>query len=258
MVLAIAVSGCALFDAADEEVIQIDRSHDRQKAEMLNARGVHWLEHGEVASAQRDFEKALLADETYGPAHNNLGQIYYDAGDMYQAAIAFDTAAQYMQGDPIAFNNLGLALESGGKLMEALENYQRAYEIDPTEEEFLGNLVRARIRLGEWDESVVVQLRELRFIETRPEWIGWIDELLAIRFNPFLDRGPGGPDLTPFNGSDGGEAAPASDEPPTPEDVFPPPDPEEGGFPGPSSTFLAPPPESSEDPTREAGRATLE
>jgi len=195
-------SGCALFDAAEQEIIRIDANHDRRIAEKANAMGLHWLEYGDSVLATHAFEKAVAADSRYGPAHNNLGQIYFDGLDMYQAAVAFDRAAQLMPDNPIPQNNLGLALETGGKLEHAIGHYQRAYELDPTNAEFLGNLIRVRMRLDPWDESVVGHLRELRFIETRPEWIDWIEEQLKIRHNPMLDRGPPGPDLSGFGDSD--------------------------------------------------------
>ena len=249
MMLLITASGCALFKPAEEEIIRLDERHDRHRAEKMNAMGIHWIETGRPALAQHSFEKALIADETYGPAHNNLGQVHYDAGDMYLAAVEFDAAAQFMPGNPIAINNLGLALETGGKVLEALEYYHRAHELDPTNEEFLGNLVRARMRLGEWDESLIVQLRELRFVETRPEWIDWIDEQLAIRFNPYLDRGPSGPEFSSLENGNVDETPP-NDEP-IPDDQqavpdlydnpFPPPVPP-AGFPVPPGGFFPPTP----------------
>lgn len=199
-------SGCALFNAAEQEVIRIDANHDRRIAEKANAMGLHWLDYGDNVLATHAFEKAIAADSRYGPAHNNLGQIYFDALDMYQAAIAFDRAAQLMPDNPIPQNNLGLALETGGKLEQAIGHYQRAHELDPTNAEFLGNLIRVRMRLDPWDESVVGHLQELLFIETRPEWIEWVQEQLEIRHNPMLDRGPPGPDLSGF-GDRAGETA---------------------------------------------------
>ena len=37
---------------------------------------------------------------------------------------------------------------------------------------------------------MIDRLRYLAFIETRPDWVSWIDEQLAIHLNPTLDRGP--------------------------------------------------------------------
>ena len=127
--------------------------------------------------------------------HNNLGLLHYEQGNYYQAVLAFEQAMDLMPQDPTVLNNLGLTLEAAGKIHEALDLYMQAAEMDPVNPNFLGNLVRLRVRMGDHDPSLVVQLQDLVLIETRPEWRRWADELLALRFNPILDRGPETPEF---------------------------------------------------------------
>ena len=206
--LGFASVGCSLFPAKTHDVVRVETTRQSKLAAKANAEGLHWLDYGDLKLARCAFEKAIRRDPRFAPAHNNLGKMLFDAGDMAGAAAAFDAAIGQMPNNPVPQNNLGLALENGGRAIEALEHYQIAHDLDPSSPEFLGNLVRARLKLDPYDESVVPQLRELRFIEVRPDWVDWIEEQLAIRFNPYLDRGPAAPDLSALDemNRDRGEA----------------------------------------------------
>lgn len=206
LTLIASLSGCAVFDQVplatsvfakpSRDVVKVDRARFTVLAKKANKEGLHWLDYGDPSLALHAFEKAIRLDETFSPAHNNIGQMHFAAGDMHAAAAAFDRAIQLEPGNPVPHNNLGLALEYGGKPEEAIGEYQIAYELDPSNEEFLGNLIRVRMKLDPWDQSIVGHLKELEFIETRPIWREWLEEQIAIRNNPFLDRGPADPDLS--------------------------------------------------------------
>jgi len=153
-------------------------------------KGVKHFQRGELDAAGNAFEQAILANPNNGTAHNNLGLVRYEQHRLFQAATHFETASELRPNDPRPLNSLGMTLEAGGKGLEALDYYLLAHEMDPIHPLYLGNVVRTRIRLGENDESVLAQLKQLRFIEDRPEWIRWIDRQLALELNPYLDRGP--------------------------------------------------------------------
>jgi len=82
------------------------------------------------------------------------------------------------------FNNLGLTFEAAGRLADAIEMYYSATELEPSNPEFLGNLMRARVMRGDRDETMRLGLKELLFVDTRPDWIGWAEDQLALN----LDR----------------------------------------------------------------------
>lgn len=160
------------------------------KSRYLLEKGVKHYQRGELEPAATAFEQAVAANPTNAAAHNNLGLVRYEQHQLFHAATHFESAAELRPNDPRPLNNLGMTLEAGGKGFEAIEYYSLANELAPTNPLYLGNLLRTRIRLGENDESVIAQLKELRFIESRPDWIGWIDRQLALEMNPYLDRGP--------------------------------------------------------------------
>jgi tetratricopeptide (TPR) repeat protein len=196
--LAVGIVGCASLTDTNDAIIRVQSRQDAAEAGRLTLQGVKAMQSGEIDRAVARFMSALQADASYGPAHNNLGLLHYEQGNLYQAVLAFEQAMDLMPQDPIVYYNLGLTLEAAGRTDEALDLYWQAVEMEPTNPNFLGNLVRLRIRLGEHGPDVITQLQDLVLIETKPAWRSWADQQLAIEFNPSLDRGPETPD---FNSS---------------------------------------------------------
>jgi Flp pilus assembly protein TadD len=188
-------SGCALLNDHQESVIRVESSRNTVNAQRQTLAGVKAMNTGHLDYAFDRFIQAIAADETYGPAHNNIGLLHYDRGELYDAVLSFERATELMPGDPIVFYNLGLTLEAAGRVHEALDLYWQAVEMDPTNPNFLGNLVRMRVRLGENSPEVVAQLQDLILIETRPDWRRWADRQLALDMNDALDRGPDAPEF---------------------------------------------------------------
>ncbi len=195
ILMAVCVAGCASLKDNNESIIRVQSSHDTGKASRLTLLGVKAMEGGDMDRAAEKFLAAVEADEAYGPAHNNLGLLHYEQGNFYQAVLAFERAMELMPDDPIVYYNLGLTLQAAGRVNEALDLYWQAVEMDPVNPNFLGNLVRLRVRLGEEGPELTTQLQDLALIETRPDWRRWADRQLALTFNDNLDRGPATPDF---------------------------------------------------------------
>jgi tetratricopeptide (TPR) repeat protein len=187
--------GCASLTDRNEAIIRVQTRQNPAKAQRLTLHGVKAMNSGQVEYAFEKFAAAIDADEAYGPAHNNVGLLHYDQGNLFQAVLAFEQAMELMPYDPAVYYNLALTLESAGKVHEAMDLYWQAVEMDPVNPVFLGNLVRLRVRLGENNPELVTQLQDLLLIETRPDWRSWADHQLAIELNPALDRGPETPEF---------------------------------------------------------------
>ena len=189
--------GCALWNGSDNDLIRVHTARDHVKAQRLTIAAVKQLNKQNIEGASKKFMAAIAADETYGPAHNNLGLMHYEQGNLYQAVLAFEQAMEYMPSDPIVIYNLALTLEAAGKVSEAMDLYQQAVDMDPVNPVFLGNLVRLQLRMGETGPIVKTRLQDLILIETRPDWRRWADQKLALDLNDTLDRGPATPDFNP-------------------------------------------------------------
>jgi Flp pilus assembly protein TadD len=164
---------------AEYRTIPQEAGGDATVASQENARAAEYIDQGKLGDAESALKKALTADVMHGPAHNNLGKVYFQQGKFYLAAWEFQYAAKLMPNRPEPLNNLGLVFEAVGKLDDAVTNYSKALATEPDNAEFIGNAARARLRRGDRDEQVKNLLSDLVLKDTRPEWVAWAREKLA-------------------------------------------------------------------------------
>ena len=164
------------------ETLRTPPTRQTESARLLNAQAVDFVRAGDFDKAETLLKQALTADVTFGPAHNNLGKVYFHQREFYLAAWEFRYAMGLMPTQAEPKNNLGLVYEIVGKLDEAVEVYAQANDAAPDSADYLGNLARARIRRGDRDQEVREILTDLLFKETRPEWVEWA-QLEIARIN---------------------------------------------------------------------------
>ena len=155
------------------ETVAAAPNRNADLARQENARAVALMDKGDHAAAEAALKAALAADVMCGPAHNNLGKVYFRQGKLYLAAWEFQYAMKLMPNQPEPPNNLGLVFEAAGKLDDATESYGKAVAIEPDNIHALGNLARARVRRGDSDADLRALLEKLALRETRPDWLAW-------------------------------------------------------------------------------------
>jgi Tfp pilus assembly protein PilF len=177
----VALSGCASTrkNADAYETMRKDPRHDAELAQRENARAVALLDKGEYDGAEAALKAALVADILCGPAHNNLGKVYFHQKKLYMAAWEFQYAAKLMPNQPEPLNNLGLVFEAAGKLDDAANSYTKAITIEPDNVQAMGNLARAHVRRGDRDDATRALLQGLILRETRPDWLAWEQTTLS-------------------------------------------------------------------------------
>jgi Flp pilus assembly protein TadD len=182
-VLLIGWCGCTRMahrNQLDYRTIAADPRHDTDRARAETERAIELFQNGEVEKAEQALQRALIADVTYGPAHNNLGRYYLSQGKYYLAAWEFEYAIRLMPERPEPHNNLGLLYEDVGRLDEAVKFYELAHDLQPEDPNFIGNLARARLRRGDSIGEVRQLLSDLLLRDTRCEWVDWAKENLAL------------------------------------------------------------------------------
>src|SRR5262245_32785979 len=100
-VIALTHVGCQSGKRGDSkspsyETIAKDPRRDSERARELNAQALEQMQRDKLDEAERTLKKALSADVTFGPAHNNLGKVYFDQNKLYLAAWEFQYAAKLM------------------------------------------------------------------------------------------------------------------------------------------------------------------
>jgi Flp pilus assembly protein TadD len=88
-------------------------------------------------------------------AHDNLGFILLQRGDVEAALDQIQTAVQLRPDDAAAQKNLGSALLQKGRLDEAMVHFQKALEMKPDDSGAENNLGFAYFRKGQVDEAIV-------------------------------------------------------------------------------------------------------
>ncbi len=189
----VCVSGCQILNHNDPQIISIDMAKRDLASQKLVEKGNLHVTKSQFPKAELCFKEAIQMDSENGAAHNNLGLVYFYQHDFYQAAGAFETASEYLPEDPAPLNNLGLIMEMVARPDDALNYYWQAHAIDPTNPEYLGNLVRARVRAKHSDDELRQQLHDLLLYEKRLPWQDWAREQLGLFNNPYLDNGPPAP-----------------------------------------------------------------
>jgi len=177
MLLLTLAFGCA----SSHSNLQNDPAANARQAMAELTEGTKLLSEKKYDEAEGHFRRALQFDSYSGLAHNNLGMVYFNLGNLYDAANEFQAAGKLLPSYPEPRNKLGLTLEAGDKFDEAIAEYQAAVDLDPENPELLGNLVRAKVRRGDQDQHVRELLVHLMQIETRPEWQLWEQRELSAR-----------------------------------------------------------------------------
>lgn len=158
-------------------------NRETDTARQLNAEAVDLIDQGRYDEAEQRLKEALAADITFGPAHNNLGRVYFHQQKLYLAAWEFEYAIKLMPHHVEPRNNLGLVFEAVGKLDDAVTHYDRALALEPDNPFVTGNLTRARIRRGDRGDEVRRLLREIVMKDVRSEWVEWARHKLGTEYS---------------------------------------------------------------------------
>jgi Flp pilus assembly protein TadD len=179
--LILAAAGCASGSktAPKYETVSANPRRDPESAAKLNQHGLEALAKGKFDKAEKHFKDALVKDVDFGPAHNNLGRLYFDQGKNYLAAWEFEYATRVMpkRGEP--YNNIGMVMERVGKLDQAIEAYEMANHLSPNHPEVVGNLARVYWCHDKSNFRTRELLEQLVFIDCRGEWVSWAKEQVA-------------------------------------------------------------------------------
>lgn len=178
-------AGCARVRpkaVADYRTVKGSSVVDTEKAKARHIAGVEFLAQRCFGKAEQCLQDALIFDSTYGPAHNTLGKVYYDQEKYYLAAWEFEHAIKSMPQRAEPINNLGLVYEAVDQFESAIAQYQIAHEIAPEDPRYLGNLLRARIRLGEDPIAMRTQLERLILLDDRRSWVDWAKRKIALSY----------------------------------------------------------------------------
>lgn len=97
--------------------------------------------------------KTIESSPNSSRAHNNLGMIYLNEGNIDLAVHEFQTAIA-IESDPEYHHNLGMAYQKKGMREKALEEYRRVLAVNPTSAITHNNMGNILIDEGHLDEGI--------------------------------------------------------------------------------------------------------
>ena len=125
-----------------------------------------WVQCGQYADVETLWRTTLAKNPGSWMAHNNLGNVLRDQGRVVEAIEHYQKALDLQPDYAMAHNNLGNALLDQGKVVEAVAHFRKALDIQPAYAEAHNNLGNALFRQGHQDEAIA-QYREA--LEIAPE-----------------------------------------------------------------------------------------
>jgi tetratricopeptide (TPR) repeat protein len=115
---------------------EIDRALEIDKtAEYLNVKGLVLTELGKYDDSKKTYLEAIKIEPEFSELHNNLGLLYLKMKNVNEAALSFEESVKKNVNNVAAYVNLGKALIELEKYDEALKAYNRALQIDPSNQE---------------------------------------------------------------------------------------------------------------------------
>ena len=130
-----------------------------------NNLGTLLLQRGQVGEAITHFQQALALQPHAADVHSNLGSALLQQGRVAEAITHFRQAIQIQPDSMLAYNNLGNALLQQGRVDEAIADFQKAADLQPGLATARQNLGGALLQAGRVDEAIA-QLR--RALELEP------------------------------------------------------------------------------------------
>jgi len=165
------IAGCANDRAGPYQSLGKDR-RDVAKAEALYQQAKPLLV-SEAAQAEELLRDALSWDLYHGGAHNNLGVLLLQQGDLYNAAEEFEWARKLLPGNPEPRLNLALVLDRAGRAGDALDAARTALEVMPGNLPAIQLTALIQVRDGISDPGTIGLLEQISLRSDQEPWRTW-------------------------------------------------------------------------------------
>ena len=149
-----------------------ESTRNPDKAERLNQEAADVIDTN-PAKAEKLLREALTFDLYHGPAHNNLGIVLLQKGQLYDAAGEFEWARKLLPGHPDPRMNLAYTLELAGRTDEAITTFRTALEVYPDHLPTIQAITRLQIRAGKKDADTPRWLKDIAMRGESEHWRNW-------------------------------------------------------------------------------------
>lgn len=109
---------------------------------------------GDIDTAQRALERAVMINPTLSESRANLGNIYLQKGLISDAVTQYEAALELNPNDPKTYNNLGNAFVQTDLLDRALASYQQSISMDPNFADAYRNMAMAYGKREQYSQAL--------------------------------------------------------------------------------------------------------
>ena len=169
----LALGACVSPDGASGPYqSQAEAPRNTAAAERLTKQAADIIE-SDPGRAEQLLREALAEDLFFGPAHNNLGVLFLERGDLYEAASEFEWARKLMPGHPDPRMNLALTLDRTGQSEEALAAYTATLEVYPGHIGAIQGLARLAVMEDREEPRLESWLKRITLEGDSEDWRTW-------------------------------------------------------------------------------------
>jgi tetratricopeptide (TPR) repeat protein len=122
------------------------------------------LEDSQPDQAITAYRRALLGLPTLADAHNNLGRLLHDKGELGLAESHYRLALTCDREVALYWFNVGVVVEDRGRIDDAIEAYQQALVLDPSHVDAHFNLARLYEQIGRGSQDELMLRRAIRHL----------------------------------------------------------------------------------------------
>lgn len=120
-----------------------------------NSMGSVYLQEGNINKAIDEFNLALKINPDLAEAYNNRGRAYQDSGDINQAILDYTRAININPDFVEAYNNRGIAYKKKNEFDKAISDYNRALKLNPNLAEVYYNRGNAWQKKGDFNQAIL-------------------------------------------------------------------------------------------------------
>lgn len=125
---------------------------------------------GKHDEALEEYRKALELDDQLYAAWNNMGQLLMTQNNYADAVNAFQIAASIEPSDPRPLYNIGLAYQRVGWAADAYKSYEQALAREQYYLPAMRGLARSAEMLGSGDRQLLETIKQAQLRETDDQW----------------------------------------------------------------------------------------
>jgi Tfp pilus assembly protein PilF len=157
-----------------------------KKANIYYQRGLLNIAIGDNQTGEADLRNAIKADPKHLAAHSALCDLKVRTATPQDAEAQYDQTLAQLKDQPLLYNNRGTFLQQMGRHDEALHDFEKAAELDPTYVPAWTNRGFARLMLGQFAQAEADLTKSIELDPQQPVAFG-------LRGTARLQQGRSGP-----------------------------------------------------------------